>query len=173
MFEPTRSAGRFSFWSTLPYLLTGIAAVLTAIGGTYGLGQVNGIPGPRGAVGPAGPVGAQGSAGADGKAGKDGTTPTIQRQIAYRVVSIKRGQWAYVNIYCPNGMMAVGGGYYGANLPDVYVNRDSPAEDTTLSSWPGLWLVEVHNGSTADITIRMFAVCLSGLTSLNPIDVSQ
>ena len=64
----------------------------------------------------------------------------------------------YTVAYCPEGMIASGGGYLAPD-PGVVVQENRPTDDGTG------WLLYSQNNSGNDQTMRVYAMCVEGVAS--------
>lgn len=125
--------------------------------GPQGVTGATGPQGPQGLTGPAGPAGPQGATGATGPQGPAGPTgPAGANGVSgYELVysgprTIPAGQRASIQLDCPAGKKAVGGGYAGQGL---LLEGHGPASPTA-------WVISLYNDKGADLTAFAQAVCV-------------
>ncbi|WP_328298641.1 collagen-like protein [Streptomyces sp. NBC_00435] len=134
-----------------------------------------GPAGPRGKAGPTGPRGPRGVTGAPGTPGTPGVTgatgpqgvpgtpgaPGVGGVTGWQVITeqfeveARAGTQAFT-VACPEGKLAVGGGYYLFDNPSLDVIRDSPLDSDSRS-----WLVSVVNRAAAG-RMNVYATCVNG-----------
>jgi len=174
--DDLRPTAPWSFWTSMPGVLTGIAAVITAVATVYGLNQI--LPlGSRSdqpdattqasSTGPMGPAGPTGPAGPSGPSGRDAPGLTRTMISKYDWPLLAPGKEEYVNTTCPTGTMAVGGGFYVFD-PGMFVFRNSMVEDPADPNYLRDWVVGVRNTSGGDQHLYTYVVCLGGLTEVSP-----
>ena len=131
--------------------------------GAVGATGLAGAPGPKGDTGDPGTDGAQGQTGPTGPtgpAGPPGPTGSGAVKLANptpQQVTVPAGTQQTVDVTCPAGAVAIGGGY-GTNLTvleSIGVAKGGGLNDT--------WEVVVKNDTPADGTVYVAAYCLSGL----------
>lgn len=122
-----------------------------------------GDPGAAGATGPTGPAGPQGDAGSPGPTGPTGPAGTagMDGVSGYQVVtqsffSVTNIGPPVVNVFCPGGKHAVGGGY------DISQHTGFP---TTMRSSPNStgtgWYVTFENSSPFSANVSVYAICVA------------
>jgi len=110
-----------------------------------------GMTGPQGVPGDPGPQGAQGPAGATGPAGPAGVSGY---QVVSVTVMVASGARTNVNVPCPSGKTAIGGG--ARTVSATLLNGN------LVASWPAspsVWAVTVRNGDTPTQGFEAYAVC--------------
>jgi hypothetical protein len=143
--------------------------------GTDGATGATGPVGATGATGPAGATGATGPAGTDGAAGATGPTGptgatgatgesgTADFQIVDRFVSVQNlpaGNSLELMTTCPNGYLAIGGGFAGTpGATQAYQSRpDSSTLNGPLNAWKNAFVNP--SNATAFGGMRTYAVCV-------------
>jgi hypothetical protein len=110
----------------------------------------------QGARGPMGPVGPQGNDGAQGAQGVPGVNggfdPNKVQYVQGPALDIVPGDSQAVIADCPAGTKVVGGGYF-ASIGD-------PAGSLPASTGTS-WGAVIYNGSSIDIQVNAYAVCVS------------
>lgn len=128
--------------STGPQGTTGLTGATGPQGATGPVGQ-QGLVGPAGATGPQGPQGATGAQGPSGVLGLETVTRTFPLLAGATI-----GAYAI----CPSGKLAIGGGWFGPNVPaEAQISRDEPGLDA--------WNVIVKSTTSYDSYIRITAIC--------------
>jgi hypothetical protein len=110
------------------------------------------LEGNTGATGPAGPTGPQGPAGPTGATG--GFTG-VQRVSVDRAITASGDYYgsAFVTVACPNGKIAVSGGYYlASSAVDVAVHTSRPNSTGTA------WEIYVRS-SSSNFSGTFYALC--------------
>ena len=121
----------------------------------------------RGLLGPAGPKGSTGSAGSDGAPGPAGTIgpPGAPGVSGYEVVSddfvMTLGvEYGTSSVECPDGKVAIGGGYDFSSLftkgVDPKYRNFMGASYPTGTSWTVKWY---HGIDNLEIAFSVYAVC--------------
>jgi hypothetical protein len=82
-----------------------------------------------------------------------------QSVVYYGPYNVAPGTNSWVQVYCPAGMVATGGGESNTSLGGITLHGTY-----ALSDGSG-WHVDVSNGSGAGVGVTVYAVCFSGLTS--------
>jgi hypothetical protein len=108
-----------------------------------------GPPGPKGDTGTAGPQGSQGPRGATGPQGPPGPSTSFVHVIGDQI-SVPQYETLSVRVDCPDGMVAVGGGFDGSAGVDILhsIGVDYPAG----------WNIKATTSKT-ESWVRGYAVC--------------
>ncbi|GAA2808856.1 hypothetical protein [Crossiella cryophila] len=77
----------------------------------------------------------------------------------YGPVTIGPNRWQEPEAYCPDGMLATGGGEYNSNAGSVTLHKS-----LALDGGRG-WKVQVTNLGATEVTLHVYAVCYSGLSN--------
>jgi hypothetical protein len=107
-----------------------------------------GLTGPKGDTGPQGPKGGTGPQGPQGPAGPS-TSPGFVHVIGWQV-SVPQYEFVYTQASCPDGKVAVGGGFDASDAVRVLT---SEAVDM-----PAGWVVRATT-TVPDSWVQAFAVC--------------
>jgi hypothetical protein len=114
--------------------------------------------GPRGEAGPRGPEGPQGPQGSPGPRGPEGPPGISGYHVATVSTTIPLSPGPYliagsVLVTCPEGKVAVGGGYeHQSGYADLVVKTSAPNK--------GGWLLVFINPGPAEAVVNAFAVCV-------------
>ena len=140
--------------------------------GQTGLAGPAGPTGPAGAVGPQGPAGPAGATGAQGPAGPAGAVgpqgpagpqgPMGSSTAQVKLVSVQvnlppasQNSRVAATAFCPQGMVAIGGGWFGPFVPgEAKIARNEPCGTA--------WCVIADSTVTYMSYIRVTAVCAPG-----------
>ncbi|MBP2474384.1 hypothetical protein JOF53_003256 [Crossiella equi] len=143
-----------------------LAALLVLTATSVAQASPTPIPAVGGTIGPGGPVavepgGAPVLLPADTAAKRAPSAPVVaaRKHVAeYGPVTVGPNRWQEPEVYCPAGMVATGGGEYNSNAGAVTLHQSY-----ALPGGRG-WKVQITNLGTTDITVRVYAVCFSGLS---------
>ena len=123
-----------------------------------------GAQGPQGVAGPVGPQGAKGDkgdTGAQGPAGDSGVSG--HQRLSTAMTTVPGLQSKEINIDCPSGTKAVGGGHRmigGGSWEVVKSEPYIPGVNMPAAASPaGGWTVEVYNGSVFSGSARATVIC--------------
>jgi hypothetical protein len=114
----------------------------------------DGLAGPQGPAGPQGDVGSQGLAGPQGPEGPQGPAGMLNREIVSDVVVANAGENVSQVVSCPEGKVAVGGGYETSFFDDFEVRTSAPNAGTG-------WIVRATNHGNFQANLFILAVCVS------------
>lgn len=135
---------------------------------------LKGATGPAGVPGPPGTPGAPGAPGAPGTPGAPGAPASLSAGytiVQDRGVESVPGGNAVVNVYCPNGSWAVGGGgafdqttaAVSTSVP-VKATRDAggvPTGGITVpTTYADAWRVEGKNTGAIDMAVSGYVICV-------------
>lgn len=81
----------------------------------------------------------------------------------YGPINVPSGQDYQIWSNCPGGTVATGGGESNTSLGGISLHSSYALADGSG------WLVDVSNGSSADVGVTVYSVCFSGLTSYKQI----
>jgi hypothetical protein len=163
-------------------VLSCIAVFLSAAGGAVAAGQINGKQIKDGSVtgkdikndsltgtdikgdvrGPKGPPGSRGPQGLAGLAGSGGVNVSYQ----FGEATISTDGLTTVDVLCPAGQVAVGGGFIVT--PPVTVRSSQPGEAGGRDGGSWTVLFEVEGDPPRPIGVRAFAVCASRIGPPGP-----
>ncbi len=127
--------------------------------GPQGEQGVRGITGDRGEPGPQGIQGIEGVQGPPGPEGSQGpaVTPVLQSH-SVTIGDPPAGSATAVDVACPAGQSATGGGFQGGSGDDVVVSRPTinPVTPFNLNGWRVVFLTPA---GSAGRVLSAFAVC--------------
>jgi len=126
--------------------------------------------GPKGATGATGATGAQGSQGLQGIQGPAGTFGTVTSYSETSAASIPDGTKQTIDVYCPAGQQAVGGGGRGdddfseltvmtSSRPARSSDTEPPAEGQSFNGWR-LTVFNPTGGAAQTLTPTVWVFCV-------------
>ena len=119
-----------------------------------------GPAGPQGPVGPQGVPGAQGAQGVPGAQGTPGTAGATNVVVRTNSATLPANASTFVNVTCPAGERATGGGASNENATGVFVKQSFPIF-TTADGFPFGWSVTYQNTTNSQASGSVFVICAS------------
>ncbi|HZE51378.1 MAG TPA: hypothetical protein VE074_17515 [Jatrophihabitantaceae bacterium] len=140
-----------------------VAPLSTSIHGTGGGGALTQVPsGPAAGLAPMGKV-------TRPEVRPAGSPNATYRQVldTWGPLAVGAGGGAWLEAYCPSGMLATGGGEVNGSVAGGVTLRNTYA----LGGGSG-WHVDITNDSASSTSVTVYAVCFSGLTTYQQITAS-
>jgi Collagen triple helix repeat (20 copies) len=131
-----------------------------------------GTPGVNGTNGADGEDGADGTNGRDGATGPPGTLGTVTTQFTQASTDLADGTEMSLDVFCPPGQRAIGGGFRGDDTRSEQTlvgssrpvtsasNTSPPVDDGTFTGWR-VSVINPTGGATTGIKPEVWVICAS------------